>query len=61
MKKKILSLMVFGTLLIAATPKVSNAACVTVKLSCYSGYVSCGSTTEQIVKNALEAESAICD
>jgi len=61
MKKKVLSFLVFGSLLIAATPKTSNAVCVTVSLSCYSGYVSCASHIGNAYHHALMAESAICE
>jgi hypothetical protein len=60
MKKKILSFIVFGTLLITATPKDSKAVCVTVNLSCYSGFVSCASHISQAYYNTLWAESQIC-
>jgi len=61
MKKKVLSFLVFGSLLLAATPKVSTAACATGNLSCYSGYTVCGSSTGAMVEAMMAAEAAICN
>ncbi len=61
MKKKVLSFLIFGSLLIAATPKDSKAVCVTVELTCSDiGYLSCAMHIGNAYYHALEAEYAIC-
>ncbi|NOU61355.1 hypothetical protein [Marinifilum caeruleilacunae] len=61
MKKKILSLMFFGVLLIAAAPKKADAACIDVNLSCYDGYMVCGLTMETVLEGIASAEEDLCD
>lgn len=61
MKKKILSFMVFGVLLIIATPKKADAACVRATMSCGVETLACGNTAAEMVKDLMESDAIFCN
>jgi len=61
MKKKILSFMVFGVLLIVATPKKADAACARGTMSCGVETLACGDTVQEMIDDLEASDEVFCN